>query len=197
MAMRTLSVALTCAMLRNMRLVLAGLLLLCLGCGGEDHDGERFGIYHLEIAIGRPGNEGELRCGPPRVVCPGVVEQPPPRVFRYAVLGVPALTGDDIDRSTVRRATDPETGTPVVIIDLTDAGSRAFARVTNEVARVGGRDQAWHHVAVVVGDEIVAFPEIDFDAFPDGITDAPGIQIAVASDADARDLVLRLRGDGH
>jgi hypothetical protein len=182
-------------MLRNMRVVLAGLLLLlCLGCGGEDDDGERFGIYHLETAIGRPGDEGELRCGPLRVVCPGVVRQPPPRAFRYAVRAAPALTGDDIDRSTVRRAADPETGAPLVVVDLTVEGSRAFARVTKEAARVGGRDQAWHHVAVVVGDEIVAFPQVDYDAYPDGIMDAPGIQIIAASDADARNLVRRLRG---
>ena len=52
----------------------------------------------------------------------------------------------------------------------------------------------WHHVAVVVGDEIVAFPEIDYDDYPDGLKDAPGIQIVAVSDADARELVRRLRG---
>lgn len=176
-------------------MVLAGLLLLLfLGCGGEDRDGERFEIYYLETAIGPPGDTGELRCGPPRPVCPGVVKQPPPRAFRYAVRAAPALTGDDIDRSTVRSATDPGTGTPLVVVDLTAEGSRAFARVTKEAARVGGRDQTWHHVAMVVGDEIVAFPEIDFDDYPDGIADAPRIQIVAASNADARDLVRRLRG---
>ena len=178
-------------------MVLAGLLLVFgLGCGGNDPDGERFAIYHLETAIGRPGDEGELRCGPPRVACPGVVEQPPPHAFRYEVRTAPAVTGEDIDRSTLRRGTDPATGTPFVAVELTEHGSRAFARLTKEAARVGGRDQGWHHVAVVVGDEIVAFPEIDYDVFPDGITDAPGIQIAAASAADARDLVRRLRGDG-
>jgi preprotein translocase subunit SecD len=178
-----------------MGVVLAGLLLLlCLGCGGEDHDGERFAIYHLETAIGGPGVVGELRCGPLRVVCPGVVRQPPPHGFRYVVRSAPALTGEDIDRSTARSAADPETGAPLVAVDLTPEGTRAFARVTKEAARVGGRDQAWHHVAVVVGDEIVAFPQVDYDAYPDGITDAPGIQIVAASDADARELVRRLRG---
>ena len=78
-------------------------------------------------------------------------------------------------------------------VDLTAQGRQAFARLTKEVARVGGRDQGWHHIAVVVGDEIVAFPEIDFDAYPDGLPDAPGIQIAAASNADARDLARRLR----
>jgi hypothetical protein len=177
-----------------MKVVLAGLLLvLCAGCGGDDRDGEPFAIYHLETAIGRPSSEGELRCGPPRVVCPGVVEQPPPRVFRYSVLRAPALTGEDIDRSTVRRTSDSETGAPLVVVDLTAEGSKAFARVTKEAARIGGRDQGWHHVAVVVGDEIVAFPEIDYDDYPDGFTNAPGIQIVAASGPDARELVRRLR----
>ncbi|MCA1481669.1 hypothetical protein, partial [Bradyrhizobium sp. NBAIM08] len=75
---------------RANRIVLGGLLLLagaaCDDSGGDDdRGGERFAIYHLETAIGPPGDEGELRCGPPRVACPGVVMQPPPRVFRYEV----------------------------------------------------------------------------------------------------------------
>jgi hypothetical protein len=183
-------------MLRNMRLVLAGLLLLCLGCGGRDQDGEQFAIYHLETAIGPPGDEGELRCGPPRIVCPGVLAQPPTHTVRYVVRAAPALGSADIDRSAVRRATDPETGAPLLVVDFTAEGRRAFARVTKEAARVGGRDQGWHHVAVVVGDEIVSFPEIDYDSYPDGFADAPGIHIGAASEADARDLVRRLRGDG-
>jgi len=181
-------------MLRKMKAVLAGLLLLLSpGCGGDDRNDARFEIFHLETAIGPPGNDGELRCGPPRIACPGVVTQPPPRAFRYAVRAAPAVTGEDIDRSTVRRGTDTATGAPFVSVDLTAQGRQAFARLTKEVARVGGRDQGWHHIAVVVGDEIVAFPEIDFDAYPDGLPDAPGIQIAAASNADARDLARRLR----
>ena len=73
-------------------------------------------------------------------------------------------------------------------------GAGAFARLTKEVARTGGRDQGWHHVAVVVGDEIVAFPEIDFDVYPNGIPNAPALQLTAASAADADDLVERLRG---
>ena len=77
---------------------------------------------------------------------------------------------------------------------MTAAGREAYARLTKEAARVGGRDQAWHHVAVVVGDEIVAFPEVDYDDHPDGIVAARRIEVVAASDADARDLVRRLRG---
>jgi len=175
--------------------VIAGLLLLAsVGCGGEEPDAASFAVYHLEAAIGGPGDEGDLRCGPPRIVCPGVVEQPPPREFRYAVRADPALTEDEIERATVRRSTDPETGAPVVSVQLTAEGTRAFARLSKRAARIGARDQAWHHVAVVVDDEIVAFPQIDYDAYPDGIADAPGIQIVAANDADARELIRRLRG---
>ena len=177
---------------RASSLVLLGLLLVGAACGGDDH-GERFELYHLETGIGPPGAEGELRCGPPRAECPGVLERPPSEVVHYRVRREPALTGDEIDRASVRSATDPATGAAFVTIALTAEGRTAFARLTKEVARVGGSEQGWHHVAVVVGDEIVAFPEIDFDVYPDGIPNAPGIQIFAASGADARDLVERLR----
>lgn len=176
-------------------MVLAGLLLLsCVGCAGDAREGDELRLYHLETAIGPPRADGELRCGPPRTACPGVVQQPAPHEFRYAVRGEPALTNDDIDLTSVRWASNPERGAPVVRIDLTAAGREAYARLTKEAARVGGRDQAWHHVAVVVGDEIVAFPEVDYDDHPDGIAAARRIEVVAASDADARDLVRRLRG---
>lgn len=176
-------------------MVLAGLLLLAgFGCARDDRDSDSFAVYHLETAISGPVEDGELRCGPPRPVCPFVVRQPPPRVFRYTVEEAPAVTAGGIVRSSARSASDPSTGAPVVIVELTAEGREGLGRLTREVARFGARDQGWHHVAVVVGDEIVAFPEIDFDAYPDGIPDAPGIQIAAAGEADARDLVRRLRG---
>jgi preprotein translocase subunit SecD len=174
-----------------MQVVAVGLLLLlCSACGGNEDGGEEFRVYHLEAAIGPPADDGELRCGPPRPVCPGVVEQPPPRTFRYAIRQEPALTSDEILRDTAS-----VTVGPAVTVDLTEEGRAAFAQVTREAARLGGRDQAWHHVAIVVGDEIVAFPQIDYDEYPDGFTNAASIQLAAAGDADARDLVRRLRGE--
>ena len=175
--------------------LLGGLLLLaCVACGGDgDRGGDEFAIYHLEAAIGPPGNTGELRCGPPRTECPGVLQQPPQHDYHYAVRKAPALTGDDILRDSVRAIPGTAAGEHQVTVALTSGGRRAFARLTKEVARTGGRDQGWHHVAVVVGDEIVAFPEIDFDVYPDGIPNAPAIQFPAASAADAGDLVERLR----
>jgi len=172
---------------RASALLLGGLLALVgFACGGGDR-GERFELYHLETAIGPPGAEGELRCGPPREACPGIVVQPPPGEVRDRVLSAAALEGDGIDRASIVAAGD------LVSISFTAEGIEAFGRLTREVARHGGRDQAWHHVAVVVGDEIVAFPEIDFDQYPNGIPGAPGLQVATASTAAADDLVERLR----
>ena len=172
---------------RASNLVLLGLLLfVCMGCG--DGDGaERFELYHLETAIGGPGVDGELRCGPPRPECPGVLAQHPRREVRYRVLTGPAIEADGIDRAGV------EAEGELVVIPLTAEGTAAFGRLTREVARYGGRDQGWHHVAVVVGDEIVAFPEVDFDQYPNGIPNAPSLQLTAASAADADDLVERLR----
>jgi hypothetical protein len=181
---------------RASRVLLGGLLLVaCVACGGGENGGEEFAIYHLEAAIGPPATAGELRCGPPRAACPGVLQQPPWRDYHYAVRANPALPGDDIDRDSVEAIPGTAAGQELVSFALTSGGRLAFARLTKEVARTGGRDQGWHHVAVVVGDEIVAFPEIDFDVYPDGIPDAPAIQFPAASAADADDLVERLRGD--
>ena len=167
-------------------LLAAVVVLAACGCGGGG-DGERFAVYHLETALGPPRADGELRCGPPRT-CPGVVIQPAPREVRYEVLGPPALDDDAIDRATARSAG------AAVAVELTRVGRTAFARLTREVARYGARDQAWHHLAIVVGDELVAFPEIDFDADPNGIADARSLRIAVVGEQDARALAGRLRG---
>jgi hypothetical protein len=167
------------------------LLLLCGACGGGGGDGgerQRFALYHLETAIGPPGAKGELRCGPPRPVCPGVITQPPPAEVHYELLGAPDLGDEAIERAGLRAHGK------TLSIPFTAAGTAAFARLTREVAHYGARDQGWHHVAVVVGDEIVAFPEIDFDKYPDGIAHAPAVQFAAASEDDARNLAERLRG---
>ena len=88
---------------RASRVLLGGLLLLaCVACGGGDRGGDEFAIYHLEAAIGPPGTAGELRCGPPRAECPGVLQQPPRHDYHYAVRTSPPLTGDDILRDSVR-----------------------------------------------------------------------------------------------
>jgi hypothetical protein len=173
----------------DMRVLLAAVLLLAaVACGGDAGGDESFAVYHLERALGRPGEEGELRCGPPRS-CPGVIAQPAPREVRYEVLAPPGLGEESIDRASA-----PATATPVSVM-FTVAGTAAFARLTREIARYGGRDQGWHHLAVVLGGEVIAYPHVDFDAYPNGIVGAPGLQLTAVDAADARALARRLRGD--
>ncbi len=95
-----------------------------------------------------------------------MLQRPPQHDYHYAVRKAPALTGDDIVRDSVRTSPGTAAGEELVTLELTSDGRLAFARLTKEVARTGGRDQGWHHIAVVVDDEIVAFPEIDFDVYP-------------------------------
>jgi len=172
-----------------MRVLLAAMVLLvCGACAVGDDEVESFALYHLETAIGPPGTKGELRCGPPRAVCPGVITQPPPAEVHYELLAGPDLEDDGIDRAGMRAAGS------TVSIPFTPTGSEAFARLTLEVAHYGARDQGWHHVAVVVGDEIVAFPEVDFDKYPNGLRHVPRIQIDAGTAKEARELVERLGG---
>jgi hypothetical protein len=166
----------------------AVLVLAALGCGGETDDGERFAVYHLELVLGPPGAEGELRCGPERPVCPGVITQPPPREVRYHVSGAPGFEGDEIERAAVRAHG------AVLSIPLTGEGTTALASLSREVARHGGRDFGWHHLLVVIGDEVVAFPEVDYDRYPDGYPNASVLELEAGSPGDARELARRLRG---
>ena len=118
-----------------------------------------------------------------------MLAQHPRRDVRYQVLAEPGLEGDGIDRAGI------EARGELVVIPLTAEGTAAFGRLTREVARYGARDQGWHHVAVVVGDEIVAFPEVDFDQYPNGIPNAPSFQLTTTSAAVAQEFVERLRED--
>jgi hypothetical protein len=77
-------------MLRNVRTVvaiLAALLALGLvGCGGDDDatesEGVRFAVYDSEKQIGERDEDGSLRCGPPRALCPPALINPT-GTYRY------------------------------------------------------------------------------------------------------------------
>ena len=74
---------------------------------------------------------------------------------------------------------------PVVALELTAGGGKAFSALTRELARRGGEratpgsglDDA-QHLAIVVDDRIVSVPYIDFRQAPDGIDGATGVQIS-------------------
>jgi hypothetical protein len=116
----------------------------------------------------------------------------------YFVLGGAApMTNTAI--AGARVAKDDVTGAPVVALDFTEQGQRAFRDLTREVAQ-GGADHASggdplmtsHHFAFVVDDRIVSVPFIDWKINPDGIDGALGAHILTASAEDARRLAAIL-----
>jgi preprotein translocase subunit SecD len=101
----------------------------------------------------------------------------------YALGGAPAIGNAAVERA--QPAVDPMTEEPIVAIDLTASGQRAFETLTRELARRGaerardgvGREEAWQHFAIVLDDRILSVPFIDFREVPDGIDGRSGMQI--------------------
>jgi SecD/SecF fusion protein len=102
----------------------------------------------------------------------------PPADAWYVLRDRPALTGEDILEPEQGFDNSPSgTGEPVVTFDFTPRGRAAFRELTLEVARRGSslrppgadaRDAA-HHFAIVLDDEILTVPFVDFTTSPDGI----------------------------
>ena len=100
----------------------------------------------------------------------------------FALGGPPALINAEIE--SARADVDPATREPIVALDLTADGRRAFAALTRDVARrgsanadAGSETEAAQHFAIVVDDRIVSVPYIDFRQAPNGIDGSAGVQI--------------------
>ena len=101
----------------------------------------------------------------------------------FALGAGPAISNADIERAA--RAVDPVYRDPIVTLDFTARGQTAFTTLTRELARRGaaragdgvGRLEALQHFVIVLDDQIVSAPFIDFRHAPDGIDGASGAQI--------------------
>ena len=100
----------------------------------------------------------------------------------FALAGPPALTNADIQ--SARSDVDDATREPIVALDLTVDGRKAFEALTREVAHRGSANadpgsgvEAAQHLAIVVDDRIVSVPYIDFLQAPNGIDGSAGVQI--------------------
>jgi preprotein translocase subunit SecD len=102
----------------------------------------------------------------------------------FALAGEPAVTNAEVRRATA--GVDVPTGEPIVELDFTAAGERAFAALTAEIARRGaartsaGKNDldALQHFAIVVDDRLLSLPFIDPRVAPDGLDGAAGAQIS-------------------
>ncbi len=105
----------------------------------------------------------------------------------YVIRDQPALTGRDIKNPKQEFDSGAGgTGAPIVTMDFTGKGRKAFQKVTREIAQRGQQSQtpgqpaqsAFQHFAVVLDNKIVSRPYIDFNQNPDGIDGRTGAQIS-------------------
>jgi SecD/SecF fusion protein len=95
----------------------------------------------------------------------------------------PALSGTDIKNP--EQNFDPRTNEPIVTFDFTDKGREAFQRITEAIAIRGldnalpgaPADQNSQHFAIVLDNELVSAPQINYEENPSGIDGTTGAQI--------------------
>jgi SecD/SecF fusion protein len=109
----------------------------------------------------------------------------------------PNLTGKELKLSGTRQDFNPTDGSPVVLMQFTDKGNKAFYKVTrNEGLRGQIRKQS-QHFAIVLDNEIRSWPQIDYtdSSVNNGINPAgTGAQITgIGSLKEAQNLALVLQ----
>jgi len=103
----------------------------------------------------------------------------------YVLNDNPALTGNDIKNP--RQSFDENgNGQPNVTFEFDSHGRSVFERVTREIAKRGESRQlpgvpkadALQHFAVVLDNQVITAPSIDFTQYPEGIDASTGSQIS-------------------
>jgi preprotein translocase subunit SecD len=110
------------------------------------------------------------------------------------------LSGSDIKNP--EQNFDQRTQEPIVTMEYTDEGQKAFAAVTKRIAERGAkillppgspRDAALQRFAITLDNEIVSLATIDFRENPEGIDGRTGSQInGIGSVQDTQDLAEML-----
>jgi hypothetical protein len=117
----------------------------------------------------------------------------------YVLNDDPALTGSDL---TNPQPAFDESGKPDVTFNFTAHGKTAFEEVTKEVAHRGleaqlpgvSREGAEQHYAIVLDNQIIAAPAIDYTKYPEGFDARAGSQISGGFTINsARNLANELR----
>ena len=142
-----------------------------------------------------PGSKPEVvRVNPGTVVVraraieptPGKVTLHEPDSF-FVLKDNPVLFGSDI--TNPQQSFDEGaggTGAPNVSFGFTSHGKEVFERVTKEIAHRGqeaqlpgvGREAAQQHFAVVLEDQLITVPSIDYTKYPEGIDASTGSEIS-------------------
>jgi SecD/SecF fusion protein len=121
----------------------------------------------------------------------------------YVLNDSPALSGSDIRNPTQSfESGGGSDGAPDVTFGFSPSGGAAFQRLTREIARRGQNEElpgvspeaARQHFAVVLDDQIITTPSIDYTRYPDGINPSNGSEITGGfTAASARELADELQ----
>ena len=104
----------------------------------------------------------------------------------YVLRDNPALRGTDIKNPEQNFDNGPGgTGQPIVTFNFTNKGKKTWQNVTRQIAQRGQAAQvpgtpvqaAAQHFAIVLDNELISVPFIDFNQNPDGIDASNGSQI--------------------
>jgi len=129
-------------------------------------------------------------------------ENQPADVHNYFVVEDDSeLSGGDIKNP--EQNTDQRTNEPIVTMEFTDDGRKAFATVTKRLAQRGSeiivppgtdRQQTLQRFAITLDDQIVSLATIDYRENPEGIDGRTGAQInGIGNLQDTQDLAESLR----
>ncbi|MHB8641471.1 MAG: protein translocase subunit SecD [Gaiellaceae bacterium] len=107
---------------------------------------------------------------------------------------VPELTGDQLQLSGTRADIDPSTNQPVVLMQFTSNGSKAFQRITKSLYERGTVLHSPQHFAIVLDGQIASFPQIDYtdSSLANGISGNAQIT-GIGSFTEAKNLALVLQ----
>ena len=102
----------------------------------------------------------------------------------YVLNDNPVLTGNDITNPA--QGTDPNTGQPNVTFGFTGHGKTVFEAITKTIAQRGQAAQvpgvpknaALQHFAIVLDNQLISVPSIDYTQYPDGIDATQGSEIS-------------------
>jgi SecD/SecF fusion protein len=105
----------------------------------------------------------------------------------FVIKDNPVLTGADVKNPA--QSFDEGgggTGAPNVTFGFTGHGKNVFEKTTKEIAHRGqeaqlpgvGKEAAQQHFAVVLDDQLITTPSIDYTKYPEGIDSASGSQIS-------------------
>src|SRR5919109_241301 len=131
---------------------------------------------------------------PPGVIVLRAEDQRPPDEQQgkvdnwWVILDNPVLSGSDI-KNPEQNFENGTGGQPIVTMDFTDKGRKAFADTTRAIAQRGADNAtlngglqnpiaASHHFAIRLDNELISTPYINFRENPDGIDGSQGAQIS-------------------